>query len=190
MPVYAKNPNNVAYLIPILTPPVTLQPAGQDGSIANVTSEIRGLTESQYSTLQIDVLAGNVSFSKSPDVWFTTPGLEIPSAANVFDDSSVPLAATATPASAVYFDAQGQPIKLIEVDGAAGAFKIDFYGSIDCANVALVDKIYRFIGSMFGSDPRLYAVPSEILAKMRSFRFIKADLISGVPPKIQFLSYR
>ena len=190
MPVYAKNPNNVVYVIPVLTPPVTLQPAGQDGSVVNVTSEMKGKTESEYSTLQIAVLGGNVFFSKTQDVTYTTPGLEIPSSASVFDDSTIPRAATATPASAVYFDALGQPIKLIEVDGVKGAFKIDFYGSIDCANVALNSKLYRFIGSMYGSDPMLYPVPAPILDRMRNFRFIKADLVAGIPPEIQFLSYR
>lgn len=188
MPVYAKNPRSVSYEIPELLGPVTLAAAGTDGSVQNVTSELRGLTNVQYAALQVEVLAGKVSFNKTNDITYTTPGLEIPSSSAVFDDSTIPRASTATPASPVYFDSLGQPFKSIEIDSKAGAFQLDVFGSIDCACVDMASKAWRYLGTIYGSDPRITPIPPTMAQDLRKYRFTQFNLVRGTPPKIRFLS--
>ena len=189
MAVHAINKQNTTYEIPVLSPPITLQPAGEDGSVVNVTSEIRGLAEEEYAQLQAEQVAGKIVFVKaSTDVDIETGALSVLSDTNVVDDSKTPRASKVTPASAVYFDSVGQPQKTILVDGANGACELEFWGSIDTSVEAMASKRFKFLGQMYISDPGLFSIPADIKGKMSTYRFIKIDAVRGASPEILFQS--
>lgn len=190
MPIYAKNQGATIYVIPHLSGPVTLQPKGQVGSVSDVTAELQAaLSDSQFNDLQVDQVAGLVYYSITTEtVPPDTKALQLNSSQNIVDDSKMPRAAQAVPASAIYFDTQGQSRKSFVIKDNGGAFELEFWGSIDVFNSDPVDKEYVFVGKMAAADPGIFHVPDDILTGLSRFRFIKIDSIRGVPPQVNFQS--
>lgn len=185
MPVLVKNLQNILYVVPTLG--LSLDPSGQADSVANVTSEIQGLSDAEYVGLQSEQLAGKIVFTKTDDIAFATGSLQLQAALSMMDLSLRPRAAVSTPASPVYFDSQGQPLKTILVD-APGAYELEFWGSIDSTTVDNEAKRWSYLGKMVAGDPGLHRVPPQILNALTRFCYIKADLIRGTPPQILFQS--
>lgn len=186
MPVYIKNLQSVLYEVRHLPGPVTLQPAGDQDAVANVTSEIKGLASSQYADLQSDQVQGLISFEKSKGVVVSTPGLTISTQEKVYDEAMDARAATLQPASPVFFNCEGQPSKTIFVRNPNGACEIEFWGSIDTVTVDMAAKRYVLAGRYVASDPTMGEVDKSTLANLRGSQYIKADLIRGVSPEIMF----
>ncbi len=168
-----------------ITPP--LNPKGQDGSFVDITSEIVGLTNAEYDTLNNEQASGKVLFTKESTDFVETPGLVIQSAEETFDTARVPRGGAQTPSSPVFFDAQTLPKKTVLVD-AAGAADLDFFGSIDLSNGVLEDKRYRYLGRMSVAEPGLQDVPGSIAGQLNRYKFFKVNLVRGEAPLIQFLA--
>ncbi len=191
MAVYIKNQLDSIYsgpAISILGLGSDLDPKGQNDWFADITSEIVGLPSADYLTLQSEQMAGKILFSKEPTDIIATPGLEIRSSQEIYDTAMDPRLATTTPTSPAYFDPAGQTVRSILVDGALGAFEIDFFGSIDAVNLDPANKMYKYLGRVSGGDPGLYEVPPGILSNIRRYRWIKVEPVRGIKPAVSFQS--
>jgi hypothetical protein len=191
MAITVRNLQTVPYTVPHLPGPVNLGAAGTPTASSNVTSEIRDLTGPQYADLQSDQSSGKLYFTKDDeDQWIETPGLTISASHRHYDEAMDSRGSVLTPASPVYFDASGQAKKCVQVDStaSAGAFDIDFWGSMDVSTLQMVDKKWSFLGRIRGSDPSIYAPDEKLCTKMQEYRFLKADLRRGVSPRVIFQS--
>lgn len=191
MAIYAKNQSDSVYVIPHLAGPVTLQPKGQAGSVSAIAAELKdpALTEQDFADIQVDQIAGLVYYCITveqipPD----TKSLRLHAAQNIVDDTKMPRAGEVIPTSAVYFDSEGQRYKNIIIEDQGGAFELEFWGSIDVVNVDPAGKRWVFVGEMRRADPGLWHVPPQITAELQNYRFVKADAVRGVAPKINFQS--
>ncbi len=182
MPVFAKNIQDIQYEIPVLPGPITLEPEGQPDSIAEVMSLLTGLLDSEYTTLAIAQVGGNVIFSGT-DVTIYTGNLHIRSSVEVYDTSRMPIAVCITPESPVYFDTMALPAKMFQVE-PKGAFEMDVFASIDSAVPQAANKRYIYIDKWFGTDSGLQGIPEHISEELSNYRWVKIDFRRGIPPDI------
>lgn len=184
MPVYLSNLYPSEHVLSEFNPPITLGV----GQVVNVTSELRGLTNDQYNSLQQHVLHGHLLFVRSGvDADFPTGGLFVSSAQSIINVDMKPKGGKLTPQSPVYFDSEGQPLKGILIEWQA-AGEIEFYGSIDQSVVTMEARKWLYQGKIGQSDPGMMDPGPAVVEKLAKFRFIQVRPLRGSQPPIHFLS--